>query len=176
MSSMSEETLQESTPWSQVCKKKILSPHNLKAKVEAFKADGHRIITLNGSFDLLHAGHLYIIHQAKSLGGTLIVALNSDKSVRQYKGEGKPIIPLTERIELISALEFVDFVTWFDEPDPKDLLALIQPNIHVNGSEYGEECIEAATVREGGGLLHLVKRIPKLATSQIVETILKVYR
>jgi rfaE bifunctional protein nucleotidyltransferase chain/domain len=163
------------SPWSQECKKKIISPHNLQAKVNSLKEEGHRIITLNGSFDLLHAGHLYIIHQAKSVGGTLILALNSDSSVRSYKGPNKPLIPLTERIELMSALEFVDYVTWFDEPDPRNLLSIVCPHVHVNGAEYGSECIESDIVRECGGELYIVDRIPQLSTSDIIQKILKAF-
>lgn len=172
---MSRTELKSSAPWSQECKKKIISPHNLKAKVASLKEEGHRIITLNGSFDLLHAGHLYIIHQAKSVGGTLILALNSDSSIRSYKGPKKPIVSLPERIELMAALEFVDFVTWFDEPDPRALLSIIQPHVHVNGAEYGANCVEAQVVEEGGGQLYLVERIPQLSTSDLVQKILQAF-
>lgn len=176
MKTTSKKELKSGAPWSQECKKKIISPHNLKAKVAALKEEGHTIITLNGSFDLLHAGHLYIIHQAKSVGGTLILALNSDSSIRSYKGPKRPLIPLTERIEMISALEFVDFVTWFDEPDPRALLSIICPHIHVNGAEYGPNCIEADVVKEGGGEVFIVDRIPQLSTSDIVQKILEVFK
>lgn len=158
-------------PWSQECKKKILSPHNLKQKVLQFKEQHQKIVTLNGSFDLIHAGHLYIIHQAKQLGDILIVALNTDASIRAYKGEKRPIVPLTERIEMVAAFEFVDFVTWFDEPDPRAILALIEPDIHANGAEYGPECIEAEVVKQHGGQVVLIERIPKLATSEIIAKI-----
>jgi rfaE bifunctional protein nucleotidyltransferase chain/domain len=129
------------------------------------------LATLNGSFDLLHAGHLFILHQARRQADKLLVALNSDASIRQYKSSDRPIIPLQYRLELIAALECVDYVTWFNEPDPRALLARIKPDVHVNGAEYGENCLEAATVRENGGRLHLVHRIPSLSTSAIIERI-----
>lgn len=159
------------TPWSIACKKKIITPHNLKKKSEELKQEKKTIVTLNGSFDLLHAGHLYIIHQAKQLGDVLIVALNTDASIKSYKGPERPFIPLNERIEMVSAFEFVDYVTWFDEPDPRVLLSLIAPHIHANGAEYGENCIEAEVVIRNGGKIHLIDRIPKLASSDIVAKI-----
>jgi len=169
---MTKAQVTRSKPWSEVCKKKIISPHNLAKKVQSLKDDGETIITLNGSFDLLHAGHLYIIHQAKMVGGTLILALNSDVSVRKYKGPNKPLIPLTNRIELMTALEFVDYITWFDEPDPRHILSIICPHFHVNGTEYKENMIEEQTVREGGGEIYLVDRIPLLSTSEIIQKII----
>jgi D-glycero-beta-D-manno-heptose 1-phosphate adenylyltransferase len=158
-------------PWSEACKKKIITPHNLKKKSEDLKTEKRVIVTLNGSFDLLHAGHLYIIHQAKQLGDILIVALNTDASIRSYKGLSRPLIPLNERIEMMCAFEFVDYVTWFDEPDPRAILAIIAPHIHANGAEYGQNCIEADVVTQAGGRVHLVDRIPKLATSDLIAKI-----
>jgi bifunctional ADP-heptose synthase (sugar kinase/adenylyltransferase) len=83
----------------------------------------------------------------------------------------RPIIPLNYRLEMIAALEFVDYVTWFNETDPRALLDKIKPNVHVNGAEYGASCIEADIVQINGGRLHLVERIPSLATSTIIEKI-----
>jgi rfaE bifunctional protein nucleotidyltransferase chain/domain len=157
--------------WSESCKRKIISPHHVKKKSEDLKQENKTVVTLNGSFDLLHAGHLYIIHQAKQLGDVLIVALNTDSSIKSYKGPKRPIIPLPERIEMMCAFEFVDYVTWFDEPDPRALLALIAPHIHANGAEYGQECIEADVVLQQGGRIHLIDRIPQLATSDIISRI-----
>ena len=101
----------------------------------------------------------------------LIVALNSDLSIQKYKGTDRPIIPLNYRLEMMAALEFVDYVTWFDETDPRLILEKIKPDIHVNGAEYGIDCIEAETVKTHGGKIHLVDRIPSLATSAIIEKI-----
>ncbi len=120
---------------------------------------------------MLHAGHLYIIHQASLQADRLLVALNSDHSIRQYKSPDRPIVPLQYRLEMMAALEFVDFVTYFDETDPRVLLGKIKPDVHVNGAEYGVQCIEADVVRLQGGRLHLVDRIPSLSTSSIVEKI-----
>lgn len=149
---------------------KLIKPQQIEAKVSSIRK-GKTIATLNGSFDLLHAGHLYILAEAKKQANILIVALNSDASIQAYKGLDRPIISLQYRLEMMAALAFVDFVTWFDETDPCNLLLKIKPDVHVNGAEYGASCIEADTVKSFGGRLHLVDRIPSLSTSSIIEKI-----
>lgn len=153
--------------------KKLIEPAHLEAQIASLRSQHLTIATLNGSFDLLHAGHLFIIYEASQQADRLIVALNSDRSIQQYKSLERPIIPLSYRLEMMAALEFVDFVTWFEETDPRDLLSKIKPDVHVNGVEYGANCIEADTVKAHGGRLHLVNRIPSLATSSIIEKIRK---
>jgi len=152
---------------------KIIDPKNIEKKTAEIRERGkaQTIATLNGSFDLLHAGHLYIIYEAAKTADVLIVALNTDASIKKYKSPLQPIIPLQQRLQLMAALDFVDYVTWFDETDPCTILSKIKPDVHVNGAEYGENCIEAATVKSNGGRIHLVERIPGLATSQIVKKI-----
>jgi rfaE bifunctional protein nucleotidyltransferase chain/domain len=151
--------------------KKLVEPAHLEEKVALWREAKLKIATLNGSFDLLHAGHLYILHEASKQGDILLVALNSDTSIQKYKSIYRPIIPLKYRLEMMAALEFVDYVTWFEETDPRLVLSKVKPDVHVNGAEYGEKCIEAETVKEYGGKIHLVDRIPSLATSSIVEKI-----
>lgn len=164
------ETL-ELHPWSTAYRKKIIDPAQLKERVQALRQQGKTIVTLNGSFDLLHAGHLHIIYEASQLGDVLIVALNSDSSIKQYKSPKRPLIPLEYRMQMMAALEFVDYVTWFEETDPIRLLSIIKPDVHANGSEYGQNCIEADTVRQGGGKIHIVKLVPGLSTSSIIKKI-----
>ncbi len=151
--------------------KKLIEPARLEEKIASLRAKKLTIATLNGSFDLMHAGHLYIIHQAHKQADRLIVALNSDCSIQKYKSPTRPIVPLKYRLEMMAALEFVDFVTWFEETDPRVLLSKIKPDVHVNGAEYGQNCIEAETVKSNGGKLYLVDRIPTLATSSLIEKI-----
>ena len=151
-------------------KKKLIRREELEKRVKSIGRD-KRIVTLNGSFDLLHAGHLEIIYEAKNLGDVLIVMLNSDESIRKHKGEKRPIIPLEYRKVLISAIEFVDYVTSFDEDDPRNILKIIKPDVHVNGEEYGLNCIEAEIVKKFGGRIHLVKKYFSLSTSKIIEKI-----
>lgn len=157
--------------WSDSYKKKLISPHNLKQKVVAIRESGLKIATVNGSFDLLHAGHLQIIYEASQVADVLIVALNSDASIKTYKSPSRPIIPLEYRLQMMSALSFVNYVTWFEETDPCRLLSDIKPDVHVNGSEYGENCIEAPIVKQYGGKIHIVELVPGLSTSQIFKKI-----
>lgn len=160
--------------WKTRAKEKLIDPKDLEAKVKEIKTSGKTIATLNGSFDLLHAGHLQIIYEASQQADVLIVALNSDDSIRSYKSPKRPIVPLEYRIEMMCALEFVDYVTWFDETTPLNLLEKIQPNVHVNGAEYGKDCIEAPVVKKGGGKLHIVDVVPGLSTTQLIEKIKKI--
>lgn len=157
--------------WSQAYKKKLINPTNLSESIDAIRKVGKKIATLNGSFDLMHAGHLQIIFEASQVADILIVALNSDASIKAYKSPDRPIVPLEYRLQLMAALEFVDFVTWFDETTPIPLLEIIRPDVHVNGAEYGENCIEAPTVKKYGGTIHIVKLVPGLSTTQILSKI-----
>lgn len=157
--------------WNKEYKTKIIEPENLEIIVSRLKLGGNTIATLNGSFDLLHAGHLHIIYEASQAADVLIVALNSDASIKKYKSLERPIISLEYRLQMMAALEFVDFVTWFDETDPIDLLSRIKPNVHVNGAEYGEHCIEAQTVKLNGGKLHIVNLVPGLSTTAVLDKI-----
>lgn len=157
--------------WAAYRGRKIILPEMLTETVKEIRSYGNTIATLNGSFDLLHSGHLFMFYEASLAADILIVALNSDASIKAYKSSYRPIIPLQNRLEMVSALECVDYVTWFEETDPRALLSIIQPDVHVNGEEYGENCIEAATVKAYGGNLKLVPRLPGLATSSIIKTI-----
>ncbi|MDN3505310.1 MAG: adenylyltransferase/cytidyltransferase family protein [Rhabdochlamydiaceae bacterium] len=150
---------------------KITPPQDVKKRIEAYRKAGKSIVTINGSFDLLHAGHLHIIFGAKAQGDILCVALNSDKSIKQYKSKDRPIIELENRLEMMAALEAVDLVTWFDEVEPQTILKKIHPDVHVNGAEYGSDCVEAECVKEMGAKLYLVQRIPALSTSAIIAKI-----
>ena len=157
--------------WKEYSRSKIIDPKDLKEKIASLRSLGKKIATLNGSFDLLHAGHLYMLYEASKVADVLIVALNSDASIRGYKSPDRPIIGLQDRMEMLSALAFVDHVTWFEELDPRNLLEIIRPDVHVNGVEYGENCIEAEVVKLHGGKLHLVPRIEGLSTSNVIKKI-----
>jgi D-beta-D-heptose 7-phosphate kinase/D-beta-D-heptose 1-phosphate adenosyltransferase len=149
-----------------------LVPRQALASLSAtLRAQGKRIVSINGSFDILHNGHLHILNEARKCGEVLVVGLNSDASVRSYKGRNRPIVSEHQRAEMLLALRMVDYVHIFDEPDPIAFLTALRPDVHVNGSEYGEDCIESETVRRGGGTLHIVSRIPGLSTSRLVETL-----
>ncbi|WP_194848174.1 adenylyltransferase/cytidyltransferase family protein [Candidatus Neptunochlamydia vexilliferae] len=156
------------SPWKEV---KFIPPELLEEKAFSLKEEGKTVVTLNGSFDLLHAGHLKMIYEASLQGDCLIVALNSDASIQKYKSPKRPIVPLEHRLEMMAALEFVDYVTDFDETDPIAFLKKVKPAVHVNGSEYGEACVEAEVVKENGGRIHIVSLVPGLSTSELIEKI-----
>jgi D-beta-D-heptose 7-phosphate kinase/D-beta-D-heptose 1-phosphate adenosyltransferase len=160
--------------WSIAHLQKVIPPEKVEGRIFEIKQQKQTIATLNGSFDLLHAGHLQIIYEASRQADLLIVALNSDASIQRYKGSARPIIPLNLRLEMICALEFVSYATWFEESDPRELLSKIKPDVHVNGSEYGKDCIEAGVVAAEGGKIHLVERLPGLSTSQVIKKIVAI--
>ena len=141
------------------------------AFAESVRQEGKTLATLNGSFDLLHAGHLSIIHEASRQADVLLVALNSDASIKRYKSASRPIIGLEHRLQMMAALEFVKAVTWFEEDDPRAFLEIVQPDVHVNGADWGANCIEAETVKKYGGRLHVAPLVPGLSTSKILDTI-----
>jgi len=153
------------------CSQKTVLPHLLEETVQTLRGQGKTIATLNGSFDLMHAGHLEIIYEASKQADILLVALNSDASIQQYKSPARPIIPLEYRLRMMAALAFVDYVTWFEETDPRALLEKIRPDVHVNGAEYGSNCIEADVVKRHGGRMHIVELVPGLSTSRIIAKI-----
>lgn len=147
---------------------KIIPPDRIEKTLERERKKGRTVASLNGSFDLLHAGHLQIIYEASLQADVLVVALNSDASVKAYKGAKRPIIALRQRLQMVSALEFVDYATWFEEKNPTAVLKKIKPDVHVNGAEYTENCVEAAVLKKMSSRLHLFKRIPALSTSEII--------
>jgi D-beta-D-heptose 7-phosphate kinase/D-beta-D-heptose 1-phosphate adenosyltransferase len=150
---------------------RLVARQSLAQLANTLRAKGKRIVTINGAFDILHAGHLYILNEASQCGDVLIVGLNSDRSVRSYKGPDRPVVPERRRAEMLLALRMVDYVHVFDEPDPIAFLSQIEPDVHVNGAEYGENCIEAETVTRGGGRIHVVARIPELSTSALIQSV-----
>ncbi len=151
--------------------KKYISPETLKKKLLQLRQEGKTIATLNGSFDLLHAGHLKVIHEASKQADILLMALNSDSSIQKYKSPFRPIVPLENRLEMVAALQFVDYVTYFNETEPITFLELVKPDVHVNGAEYGDECIEARVVKKYGGRIHIVQLVPGLSTSNLIKKI-----
>ena len=124
----------------------------------------------NGCFDLLHVGHVRYFRAAKELGGKVIVAVNSDGSVRQLKGEGRPLVPEQERAELLAALADVDAVTIFDSPDVRELIRLIRPDIHAKGTDYTEESVpERDVVIACGGRVAIVGDAKDHSTTELLQ-------
>ena len=136
---------------------KILHREQLKRHVAHWRAAGEKITLANGCFDLLHVGHVRYLHAAKELGGRLIVAINSDESVRSLKGEGRPLMPAVERAEILAALSDVDAVVVFPEADVRALVREIHPDIHAKGTDYTADSVpERDTVIECGGRVEIV--------------------
>jgi rfaE bifunctional protein nucleotidyltransferase chain/domain len=139
--------------------------------VEAWRAAGDRITLANGCFDLLHVGHVRYLHAAKELGGRLVVALNSDESVRSLKGEGRPLMPAEERAEILAALADVDAVLIFPERDVRAIIREIHPDIQAKGTDYTAESVpEADVVREYGGRVAIVGDPKNHSASEIIRT------
>lgn len=152
-------------------KSKILGRDELRRQVEAWRAKGDRITLANGCFDLLHVGHIRYLHAAKQLGGRLVVALNSDDSVRSLKGEQRPLMPADERAEILAALADVDAVVIFPERDVRAIIAEIHPDIHAKGTDYTADTVpEADAVREYGGRVAIVGDPKDHSASEIIRT------
>ena len=136
---------------------KIVDRATLRQRAEEWRRAGDRITMANGCFDLLHVGHVRYLHAAKQLGGRLVVAINSDDSVRALKGEGRPLMPAEERAEILAALADVDAVVVFPERDVRALLREIRPDVQAKGTDYTADSVpEADTVREYGGRVAIV--------------------
>src|SRR5271166_2062886 len=153
---------------------KILSRSELRQRVELWRRAGERIILGNGGFDLLHVGHVRYLQAAKALGGKLVVAINSDESVRTLKGEGRPIMPEQERAEIVAALADVDAVVVFPELDVRTLIREIRPDIQAKGTDYTAESVpERDAVAEYGGRVEIVGDPKDHSTSEILRSRLK---
>jgi rfaE bifunctional protein nucleotidyltransferase chain/domain len=150
--------------------KKVLERHGLRERVERWRRAGERIVLANGNFDLLHVGHVRYLRGAKELGGKLVVAINSDESVRTLKGEGRPIMPAEERAEIVAALADVDAVVIFSELDVRGLIREIRPDIQAKGTDYTAESVpERDAVAEYGGRVAIVGDAKDHSTSGIIR-------
>jgi D-glycero-beta-D-manno-heptose 1-phosphate adenylyltransferase len=150
---------------------KIVDRDRLRRQVEAWRKAGERITLANGCFDLLHVGHVRYLHAAKQLGGRLVVAINSDDSVRALKGEGRPLMPAEERAEILAALADVDAVVIFPERDVRAIIREIHPDVQAKGTDYTAEGVpEAGTVREYGGRVAIVGDPKDHSASEIIRT------
>lgn len=130
----------------------VLDRGALARRLDELRAAGRTIVLANGCFDLLHVGHVRYLEAAKCLGDVLVVAINSDESVRRNKGAGRPVVPETERAELLAALRCVDFVTVFGETTADELIRTLRPNVHAKGTEWRADNVpELATVKAVGG-------------------------
>ena len=135
----------------------IAGREELKRRVQTWRTQGEKITLANGCFDVFHVGHVRYLRAAKQLGGRLVVAINSDDSVRKLKGDGRPVMPAEERAEILAALADVDAVIIFDESDVRALVREIRPDIHAKGTDYTADSVpERNTVIECGGRVEIV--------------------
>lgn len=149
---------------------RILSRDQLHARVGEWRRAGETVILTNGCFDLLHVGHIRYLHAAKKLGGRVIVAVNSDSSVRALKGVGRPLMPAEERAEILAALEDVDAVVIFDEPDVRALIRELRPDVHAKGTDYTADSVpERDVVIECGGRVAIVGDPKDHSASEIIR-------
>jgi rfaE bifunctional protein nucleotidyltransferase chain/domain len=149
---------------------KILRRDELRQRVAEWRRAGERITLTNGCFDLLHVGHVRYLHAAKKLGGRLVVAINSDESVRALKGPGRPLMPAAERAEILAALADVDAVVIFPEPDVRALIREIRPDIHAKGTDYTADTVpERDVVLECGGRVAIVGDPKDHSASEIIR-------
>ena len=154
---------------------KIKTREEINKIAEDLRKKGKTIVTTNGSFDMLHIGHVKFLQEAKEQGDVLMMGINSDASVKKYKSPDRPIIQQEFRAEMLAALECVDYITIFDEIDPNKFIEGIKPDIHANGTEYGEDCIEAETVKKVGGKLYLINNFGGFSTTNLIKKIIEIY-
>ncbi|MGC1644745.1 MAG: adenylyltransferase/cytidyltransferase family protein [Candidatus Sulfotelmatobacter sp.] len=150
---------------------KILSRDELRERVREWRRAGEQITLANGNFDLLHVGHVRYLRGAKGLGGRLVVAINSDESVRALKGEGRPIMPAEERAEIVAALADVDAVVVFPELDVRAIVREIRPDIQAKGTDYTADSVpERDAVAAYGGRVEIVGDPKDHSTSEIIRS------
>jgi rfaE bifunctional protein nucleotidyltransferase chain/domain len=137
-----------------------------------WREEGRRVVLTNGCFDLLHPGHLTLLEAARANGDVLVVAINSDRSVRRIKGEGRPLVPEAERAETLLALEAVDRVVVYDEPTPLEVVKALVPDVLVKGADWAEDAIVGREqVEASGGRVVRVEMVPGRSTSAMLERI-----
>jgi len=155
---------------------KIFSREAAVQQAEQWREEGHRIVFTNGCFDILHLGHIDYLEKAQALGDKLVLGLNTDASVSRLKGPLRPVVNEQARARLMAALQFVDAVTLFDEPTPKELIEAIQPDILVKGDDYTVETIVGADfVLARGGEVKTVPLVKGYSTTALIEKIRKAY-
>lgn len=151
---------------------KLKSSSEVAAIAAEARKNGKSVVFTNGCFDLLHRGHVHILREARACGDLLIVGINSDRSVKSIKGPSRPILPQTDRVELIAAMEMVDYVVLFDESDPYQVIAAIKPTVLAKGGDWSaEKIVGADIVAQNGGRVAVIPYLPGSSTTEIIERI-----
>jgi len=153
---------------------KVKTISELKRTRARLKREGKTVVFTNGCFDLLHAGHIHLFRTAKKLGDVLIVALNTDASVRRLKGPARPVFPLRERFEVLSAIADIDYLTSFSTPTPRTVIAALRPDVLVKGGDWGPgEIVGRAEVEAAGGRVVRVPYLKDRSSTNIIDRISK---
>lgn len=148
----------------------LINRNELNALLTKLRNEGKTIVTTNGCFDILHVGHVRYLEKTKTFADVLIVALNSDKSVKSIKGDSRPINKEEDRAEVLSALRCVDYVVLFDEDSPIDLLLQIKPDVYTKGADYTVETLpEAKPIMENGGRVEFISFVEGKSTTSIIN-------
>lgn len=151
---------------------KLKSLDALARIVSRARRDGKRIVFTNGCFDLLHRGHVHLLRQSKALGDLLIVAINTDRSAKAIKGLARPVLSEQDRVELIAAMEMVDYVTLFDEPDPTRLIEVLRPNVLAKGGDWSvDKIVGSDIVQKAGGKVAVIPYLKGFSTTEIIQRI-----
>jgi rfaE bifunctional protein nucleotidyltransferase chain/domain len=146
----------------------------IKNEIKALQQQGKKIVFTNGCFDILHAGHVDIFQQARNLGDALVVAVNSDISIKKIKGEKRPVVPQAQRMQVLAALEAIDYVVIFDEENPFKIIKEIQPDILVKGGDWPVETIVGREIVEKkGGKVLSIPLMEGISTTNIIEEVKK---
>ncbi len=155
---------------------KILDRNTLKNELDPLRKKGKKIAFTNGCFDILHIGHIRYLREAKKTADILVLAINSDASVKKIKGEKRPLVPQEDRAEIMAALEFIDFVTIFDETTPLELINLLKPDVLIKGGDWAQDKVVGRDeIKKWGGKLTLIPEINGKSTTSIVDKIRQVY-
>lgn len=150
---------------------------NIKSFFSNLKKSGKQIVFTNGCFDIVHAGHIDYLEKAKALGDILVVALNSDASVKRIKGNTRPIVELSYRVRLLKGIACIDYLVVFEEDTPLELIKEVSPNILVKGADWKNKGVVGEDfVKSNGGSVELIELLPGISTSIIIEKILKIHK
>jgi len=157
-----------------MAKTKIKKFEDLIRIREELRHQNRKVVFTNGCFDLLHSGHIHIFREAKKLGDVFIVAVNEDESVRKIKGESRPIFPLEERLEVLEAIEDIDYLISFAEETPQRVIAVLLPDVLVKGGDWApEEVVGKREVEEAGGKVVIIPYLEGRSTSEIIDRIIE---
>lgn len=150
--------------------KKIISYEEIESLSKKIKEEGKKIVTTNGAFDILHVGHIRAFYEAKAQGDVLIVGLNSDRSIKEYKGPSRPINSQDDRAEMLAALEMIDYIVIFDNRWPMEFLEKVKPDVHCKGGQYSKETMpEWEVIERNGGKVHLLQMHEGFSTTKVIE-------